>query len=145
MKRMIVVMTCVALFVGLGVRTSYAAEGGTDRPWSASGSGLGVVDNAAGTYVIDGTSNNSHLGRSTFHTEGVLTGGNTFTITAANGDKLVAISSSPTDAIFSGGTGRFQGASGTLITSVTINPDPTDPTNPLRFEIHFTQHGTISY
>jgi hypothetical protein len=138
-------MTCVALFVGFGVGTSYAAKGGTDRPFKASGSGLGVVDPVAGTYVIDGTSKNSHLGRSTFHTEGALTGGNTITITAANGDKLVAIGTSATDAIFSGGTGRFQGASGTLTSSFTITPDPSDPTNPLRFELHFTQHGTISY
>jgi hypothetical protein len=137
MRKIVVSLVCVTLFATLGVGTSFGAAKGTDRPFHASGSGTGVI--TGDRYVIDGTSEGSLLGNSTFHTEGTLGGGNTITITAANGDQLIITTSPSGDENFRGGTGRFADATGTLTTTFTTSPAPGG------FVINFTQEGTISY
>ena len=151
--RKFVVLVCSLLFsllfVALSGSGALGAAKGTNRPWKASGSGHGIITlGTPDTYAIDGTSKNTHLGRSTFHLDGVCTSSPncptdtfTFTIVAANGDTLTASGANNT-ASFTGGTGRFAGASGTVTTTTTsfVLDEST-----LTFETAFTQTGTISY
>ncbi len=67
-------------------------------------------------------------------------------ITTANGDMLfITTTAPPVQESFTGGTGRFADASGTLTTTFTVTEDPSDPTNANRFAISFTQVGALSY
>jgi len=148
MRKFFLLVVCSMSFITLIGSAAFGAANGTDRPWQATGSGNGLF--TAGTpltFTIDGTSNDTHLGRSTFHLDGVCSNEDcsmftfTFTIVAANGDTLNA--SGVNDSVtFTGGTGRFASASGTLTNTATVI---TDPSNPAAFHITFTQTGTISY
>ena len=148
MRKFFVLLVCSVLFVTFSGSSALGAAKGTARPWRATGSGNGLF--TAGTpltFTIDGTSNNTHLGRSTFHLDGVCTNVDcstftfTFTIVAANGDTLNA-SGENESVIFTGGTGRFAAASGTLTNTPTV---VADLNNPAAFHVTFTQTGTISY
>ena len=138
MRKTIAAILIGILFAGLGGATTFSAANGTERPWKASGSGIGMVTDDG--VVIDGTSINNHLGKATFHAESTSDGGFIATVTAANGDQVRIVFPPLGDPFFSGGTGRFAGASGTLINNLTSEtlPDGT-------FTIEFTQTGTISY
>ena len=148
MRKLLVSLVCSLLVVALSGSAALGKAKGTDRPWKASGSGHGIITvGTPDTYTIDGTSKNTHLGRSAFHLDGVCTSSNcrtdtfTFTIVAANGDTLTASGANNT-ASFTGGTGRFAGARGTVTTTATsfVLDEST-----LTFETTFTQTGTISY
>jgi hypothetical protein len=154
MRKLLVVLVGSLLIVALSGSAALGAANGTDRPWKASGSGDGIfTPGTPATFHVDGTSTNAHLGRSTFSVDGVCTNldcsASTFTstIVAANGDTLTVsgISVGPgTDHItFTGGTGRFVGASGTATNTVTSVV--ADPANPLASHFTFRQRGTISY
>jgi hypothetical protein len=148
LKHGLVPLVCLASIAAFSAPTAFASSGGTSRPFKAFGSGTGTtVLGDPVRFVVDGTSNNTHLGRATFHTEGVCLDPNcetssvTITIVAANGDVLTEAGSA-TEGTFTGGTGRFAGATGQVTTAAVATPDPSDP---LRFRITFTQTGTISY
>ncbi len=141
----------------LGTGVAFGAAHGTNRPIKSSGTGSGVITltNDGATYVIDGTLHSSHLGKSTFHVDGICTNADcttsvfTNTIVAANGDTLTSSSTSTGTAdtftnldTTTGGTGRFAGASGSTTTTGTSVADPNDP---FAFSITFTSSGTISY
>jgi hypothetical protein len=151
MRKLFVTLICVASVAAFSAPTALASTGGTSRPFTASGSGTGTtVLGEPATFTVDGTSNGTHLGRSRFHTEGVCldptcaTSTVKITIVAANGD-ILTVAGSATEGTFTGGTGRFAGASGKVTTAFVGTRDPADPSNPLRFRITFTQVGTISY
>jgi hypothetical protein len=133
-----------------------AKAGGTDRPIKDTSSGTISVDPATLAFTADTTGRIAHLGRTTAHLEGVVTptGPLTFTVAgtttavAANGDKLFATfsgsgtndgsgnSEGPEVTAITGGTGRFENASGTEAGSfrTTENGD-----------FFYSQRGTISY
>ena len=107
------------------------------------------------TFDITGVCNLKHLGRTTMHatqTVNVLTGdlNNSPTYTAANGDMLftafVGTSSPPPDVVFQGtetyvgGTGRFEGATGssTLEGTATVDVNGSGTGE-------YTTDGSISY
>jgi hypothetical protein len=139
MRKAIIAMIIGTLLAGLSGGTTFGAANGTERPWRASGTGIGMV--TADGFVIDGTSINTHLGKATFHTVSTSDGGSIATVTAANGDELrLVFGPSGRDGVFSGGTGRFADASGTLINAFVVEslPDGT-------FTIEFTQTGTIGF
>jgi hypothetical protein len=138
MRKTIAAILIGTLFAGLGGGTTFSAPNGTERPWRASGTGIGMVTDEG--VVIDGTSINTHLGKATFHAESTSDGGFIATVAAANGDQLRIVFAPSGEASFSGGTGRFAGASGTLINTLVSEflPDGT-------FTVEFTQTGTISY
>jgi hypothetical protein len=164
--RKAILITGLVLALGvLAPATALAKAGGTDRPIQGNGSGTTVLDLPSLTFTADATGVMSHLGQSTFHFEnGVLTptGPNTFditisvTVTAANGDQLFGdVSGSGTlDAsgnaqgtdvtTFTGGTGRFTGASGSAsgpFTQTLISTNGVTST----FATEFSLSGTISY
>ena len=153
MRKFFITLACSLLLVAVSGAPALAAAKGHDRPWKASGSATGMfTPGTPGTYIVKGTSNNTHLGRGTFQVDGVCTNAAcststfTFTIVAANGDLLTASGESVgnmSHATFTGGTGRFAGASGAITTANV--PSPSDPANPLVFHFTFTQTGSITY
>jgi hypothetical protein len=138
MRKAVAAILFGTLFAAFGGGTTFSAANGTERPWKASGSGIGVFTNDG--LVIDGTSINTYLGKATFHAVSTSDGSLIATVTAANGDQLRIVFEPSGQVIFAGGTGRFADASGTLInTSVEeFLPDGT-------FISTFTQAGTISF
>jgi hypothetical protein len=138
---------------------AFGAANGTDRPLNGSGSGTGVITFAGMvpvSSVIDGTTIQSHLGLSTFHTVNVITGATTADVTTTyvgpNGDTVTftgtstSVFTSPTTLTFTapftvaGSTGRFAGASGSGKVTGTASLN-----SPSTFDLSFTLTGTISY
>jgi hypothetical protein len=165
MRRAIMI---AGLILAVGVLAPVGAlgkAGGTDRPIKGDASGTTVVD--LGTpplsFTADATGSVAHLGRSTFDLDGVLTptGPDTFTIAgtvvlvAANDDELFGTftGSGTNDAsgshgtvttTFTGGTGRFENATGSVtgpFTQVFISTDGTTST----FATDTSFRGAISY
>lgn len=125
------------------------------RPFEGSGTGHGtatVRDDGKITVVADGTQHFTHLGRSTFHSESVCTNPPTCTSgigttvnVAANGDTLIFLETAldgVSTFVITGGTGRFQGATGSASTTGSV---VFDPHNPLKFSFTFESLGTIVF
>ena len=133
LTKVLVAASMVIAIAVLGPVAAFGKAHGTDRPFKARGSGVLVAD-PAGTYVIDGTEQATHMGRVTFHVDGVCTNADcstsTFTTTtrAANGDTVTDSSTSTANGptgftnldTVTGGTGRFAGASGSSTTTGTV-------------------------
>jgi hypothetical protein len=141
-----------------------AAQGGTDRPLRSDGEVTTVLDLCASPFsgTIEGSFRGSHIGNATSALDfviapgtGVQTGSGT--LTAANGDVLVVTFSgiitdtSPTHntstSVFTitGGTGRFEDATGTFtVDAVGANVSTIGCTAILRHTTT-TIDGTISY
>src|SRR5262245_7845191 len=119
--------SCVRSFILLALAAAWPpgplrADG--DRPFRGSAAGIGTGVVPPNGLVIEYTGTATHLGRFTreerlfLNPDGSLTG--TMVFTAANGDELwldfEGALTSPTTAggtyTFTGGTGRFQSASG---------------------------------
>jgi len=126
-------MATAAFFLvlaALAPTSALAKAGGTDRPISASGPGSTTANLATGTFVFEFSGTGSHVGKFTATTEGTIvpTGPGTFALSgnailvAANGDQLTATATATVTvngpvsgvATITGGTGRFEDASGTL-------------------------------
>jgi hypothetical protein len=162
MKRLFVIVALAIGVLGLSATPSLAAEGGTDRPYKSSGSLSGLVDlnpSSPGflSWHVQGSSNSTHLGNAPSEVTGsLLSPGFTGTITAANGDKLFNAfdhdlgTTGPCPAgfvfgenvqVWTGGTGRFANASGSIDVKACTSLDFTTG----EFVITFTTSGTISY
>ena len=154
MRRLVLSFGLIGALVVLPTTAAVAGKGGTNRPFNGSGAGrLIVTDPEAGTFIIRGRANVTHLGLVKVRSKGSFTGENTFafktTFVAANGDKLKTSSTGESaepaftnhDTV-TGGTGRFAGATGQSTTIGTSKPSPTDP-NLVRIKFSFT--GTVSY
>jgi len=156
MRKAIVIAGLILAVAAIAPVGALAKAGGTDRPIKDTSSGTISVDLATLTFTADTTGRIAHLGRSTAHLEGsvtptgplTFTTAGTVTVVAANGDKLFAtFSGSGTNdgsgntegtqvTTITGGTGRFENASGTETGSnrTTANGD-----------FFYSQRGTISY
>lgn len=139
-----------------------ANAGGTDRPIALSQSGTTTVFTApptTGTLLAETTDIGWHLGKATTTLNATIafTGPGAFVINgssvtvAANGDQLfgtltgAGTQGSPISAsvTIDGGTGRFEGASGSL-TGTIINV-LVSPGVPTVFDTTASFEGTISY
>ena len=157
MKKLTAVFVVACVFTLFGVGSAQAAESGTARPFRCDGTGTFVFDPGAGTVSFSNVQVCTHLGLSTSQGSGSFSssgGSFSFPWVAANGDvlkstvvstvsELTQTSFTLTNAItFNGGTGRFQEASGSVMSvdHATISPD-----NPLVYTNTFTAEGTISY
>ena len=138
-------LAAVASFTIAAAGPASAAKGGRDRPLKGSGSGVGTVTVFDGGYriTIEGTQHLTHLGRSTYRVDTVCDPDCTGTAVnvAANGDTYTT-TLVPGGEIITGGTGRFEGATGRQVSTGTT---VFDPTNPLQFTNTFKTQGTISY
>ena len=128
----------VMLFLLLGTIPASAVE----RPFALNGAGVAtLITDESGNLIganATGSGTATHLGQWTVSgpvkytpDNGVLRSSGEATITAANGDKLLMQIDGILDPIagvdqgvfyFVGGTGRFEGASGSANFIVTINP-----------------------
>jgi hypothetical protein len=153
MRKFFAMLAVVLAIAALSTGVALGSPHGTDRPLKGSGSAVNTFA-VNGTFVGEGSAQITHLGRSSVHIEGVLTGATTSafttTVVAANGDTLTtsgtgALTGPSTFAnleTITGGTGRFAGASGTFTDTGTF---VLDPSNPNRVSLTFTLTGTISY
>jgi hypothetical protein len=143
------------------------AAGGTDLPIRGTGSGISVTTFAAtpgdpATFVTEDRAKLSHLGDSTLHVVGTSTLtasgvdlAGTVTIVAANGDELTlsfsgsgVMTETGLDATsvgeITGGTGRFEDASGTITHEAELTiTDLSPPT--VTASVVSTFYSTISY
>jgi hypothetical protein len=135
---------------------AFAAGGATDRPFRLTSTSTGFTDLTTGDFFNDGTVTGTHFGTGSIHTEGNLIEVDyVTTITAANGDLLIsrfADFANPGDLVcptdfdafavtqsFTGGTGRFTGATGTFFVSGCMHLEGTASSG------FVTGVGTISY
>jgi hypothetical protein len=163
MRKAIMIAGLVLALGVLAPATALGKASGTDRPVKGSASGTTVVDLGTGGFTSEATGVVAHLGKSTFHLDGVITptGPDTFTIAGsvvtvgANGDELFGTfngsgtatasgSEGTVTTTFSGGTGRFANASGSIsgpFTQVFLSTDGTTAT----FATDVSFRGTVSY
>lgn len=155
MRKLAALLMVLAVAV-VGTGEAFGAAKGTDRPFNGSGSFSGLATIVGGdiTVTVDGTQHFTHVGRSTYHVDGVCLNADctsavaTTTNVAANGDTLIFRETATPGIPFStfvilGGTGRFAGATGGGTT--TGPPLVFDQSNPLAFTGTFESRGTISY
>ena len=128
-----------------------AGAGGSSRPFRGDAEGVVTGVSQAGALVVQAAGTATHLGAFT-RTEYVFVNGfnisGTIIFTAANGDQLwVAFAgafTSPTTAqgtyTFTGGTGRFAGATGSAAFAATTGTTPDGVTH-----VAATFTGNISY
>lgn len=162
--RKVIMLAGLVLVVGvLAPAAALAKAGGADRPIKDNSSGTNVVNLGDLSFAIDATGTTSHLGRTTSHFDGTLTrtGPETLdlagsvTVVAANGDKLygtlsgsatveAAGNSGPVVVTFTGGTGRFEGATGGYAGTFSQVVQSSTATS-VTFAIRYSLRGTISY
>ena len=140
MKRLTKIRTLIlTLFLLLGMIPASAVE----RPFAINGSGVAtLIVNESGVptgAIATGAGTATHVGQWTVSgdvkytpdSNGVLHSSGLATLTAANGDKLLFQIDGILDPVagtdqgvfhFVGGTGRFEGATGSINFVVTINP-----------------------
>ena len=164
-RALLILISVLALAVAVP-EVAAAKAGGTDRPLTARSVGTTTLDTSTAPFPAtgEGTSRVTHLGKTTYSIDYTFTPGapGTFTVAgtgewvAANGDQVFwtftgsgvntgpETSDTPVDATITGGTGRFEGASGSFsgivfsqVTSVVGTTVTADQTSTLR--------GTISY
>jgi hypothetical protein len=167
----LILMSLLALAI-VAPGAAVAKPGGADRPWKGKGSGTTTFNVATTPFPgsTDGSARLSHLGRTSYSSNFAVTlsGGflSTFTITgtqtlvAANGDMLFLSftgagtftgvfgpgQTSETMLIYTvtGGTGRFDDATGTL--SGTVSTNVASVSGATATGSHtFTAEGRISY
>ena len=138
----------VALLVMLTPASALAKPKSRDKLVTGPISGTTTVDLAAGTATGEGTARLSHIGRSRYRLDGTFVStsptsasvSGTGSLVAANGDRLfgtytgtlteiVPLVSSHSSLVFTvtGGTGRFEHATGSLTSqadNVVISSDP---------------------
>lgn len=164
MRKIAIALSLMLSVVALDVGVALAAANGTDRPYADTGSAVLSIDLGTLTVALAGTRHATHLGLSTWTTSNVAIDlsnlpliGVTFDddITAANGDVLYTTAVATIDAstlgvsplafsaveTITGGTGRFEGASGSFAGTGSVDLDLSTLTGLLTF----TSTGAISY
>ena len=149
-KKHVMLIALGACLVGLSVLGS--TKNPVERPFKGVNHQTLVItlDNNGVPVVweVFGTANCTHLGLSenqgggTYNQDGTPKG--TGVLTAANGDQLFWSGGVAT--AFTGGTGRFEGATGTVTTvSMEIVFRPDSPPGTLVGDIVIYNEGTITY
>jgi hypothetical protein len=166
MRKIAAAFSALLLLTVFNAGAALGAANGTNRPYNDSGSAILSINLATLEVALAGTRNATHLGLSTSTASNVmidLSGlgqnliGVTFndTITAANGDELYTTATSTIDISnlgtgplafsavenITGGTGRFDGASGSFTSTGSVTLDLSTGTGLLTFK----STGTISY
>jgi hypothetical protein len=167
MRRAITLASLILAIVVLIPASALAKSKGTNRPFKVTVSMTSVSNLETSTNHYEGTITGSHFGKGTiegngsfsFNEFGSFNYGDSFVITAANGDKLFGeskgtVTAGPEGFLVSsdvnveqpitGGTGRFAGASGVL--TGTYPEVVTSFEGPLlTFNVTGSTAGSISY
>ena len=164
--RAFVVLIGVLALIFAVPQVAAAKSKGTDRPLKGPGSGTTTFDTSTAPFPAtgEGTAQMSHLGKVTYSLDYTLTpeAGGTFSLAgtsefvAANGDKFFATftgsvpptgpgtSDATANSTITGGTGRFEGASGSFITTVFTEVTSTVGST-VTADQTLRSRGTISY
>jgi hypothetical protein len=149
-KRVILVslLSCV-----LGLTGIASQKNPVERPLKALDQYQIVFNLDDGTYMAKGSGHVTHGGNFTSHLEGewiwidevpvAITG--LGTITMANGDQLLFESQPDGSDAITGGTGRFDGASGSTTTQMVGDPIVTIGEDTITMEATGRTEGTVSY
>jgi len=149
----------VAISLALAALNVATAVSAAEASVPIKGTGKGIVrfDTATGALTVEKSGVSSQLGKYTVRIEGnatrsedgVFTGSGTATFVAANGDQLWGtFTSSGRDGkttsliTFTGGTGRFANASGTMTMDCDQGPARQEG-SVLVFDVNCTHQGTI--
>ena len=162
-RRTILLTGLVLAVSSLIPSAAQARARGTDRPLRGTGDGITTLNLATGSFTSSATEIISHLGKVTSSNSGtiVVTGPGTFatsadfTIVAPNGDQLFltgtgtgTFTPEASDTSFvttiTGGTGRFEGASGMTTASVHGTTVSSDGVTLITHTLSRSS-GTISY
>jgi hypothetical protein len=168
MRKIAVAFSAMFLVTVVAPGVTLGAANGTDRPYADSGSAILSINLATLEVALAGTRNATHLGLSTAEASNVTIdlsqlGQNLIgvifdnTITAADGDELYTTAAATIDITpilsggtslpfsdvedIAGGTGRFEGASGSFGSTGSVTLNLATGTGVLTF----TSTGTISY
>ena len=164
MRKIAVALSVVLSLVVLDVGVAVGASHGTDRPYTDTGTAILSIDLGTGTVALAGTRHATHLGNSTWTAANIVIDASNLplvgvtyedTITAANGDTLTTTAAATIDIstlgtsplaflaveTITGGTGRFEGASGSFTVTGFVDLDLSTGTGVLTF----TSSGAISY
>lgn len=127
------------------------AKNQVPRPFKIRACSTAVVNAATGSYEARGHGVATHLGRYIVQGWGIWGGGagggaGHGVFTAANGDRLY-YEDTPAQVTFTGGTGRFQGASGGFTFVVEpVGPPIVDPVaGTITMSFRWKGRGTITY
>ena len=165
--RALLILISVLALVVVAPQFAAAKPGGTDRPFKGSTSGTDTFDVSTAPFAAigEGSGQLPHLGKTTYSTDYEIVPGapGTFSIAdgtieyvAANGDRLFAdftgsvqvtdpgSTEGTLDFVITGGTGRFENASGSYTTAVsTVQTSVVGTT--VTQDHTTTSRGTISY
>lgn len=169
MRKIAAAFSAMLLMTVLPAGMALGAANGTNRPYTDSGSAILTINLATLQVALAGTRNATHLGLSTSTASnvaidlsglgsGVIGVNYDDTITAANGDNVYTTATvtidisnllaGSTDPLpfsvvenITGGTGRFDGASGSFTSTGTATLSLATGTGVLSFQ----SAGTISY
>jgi hypothetical protein len=164
--RAILILISVVALVIAAPEVAAAKAGGTDRPLKGPGSGTTTFDTSTVPFPAtgEGTARISHLGKTTYSLDYTITpgAGGTFSVAgtaefvAANGDSVFTsfsgsgqgtgpqTSVATVGSTITGGTGRFEGASGSFTTTVLTETTSVVGTTVTANQT-LTSRGTISY
>jgi hypothetical protein len=140
-------LIAASMLLALTVVPSTAAQAGGfshARPFIGAGRATLVVDPETGSFVIDGRVIATEIGVARLHSEGFFTGEDTFqlasTFTGSHGNTITTVTTGQTFALdngdvkfkdqdqVTGGTCRFDGATGKTTTVGISHPHADDPT-----------------
>jgi hypothetical protein len=164
--RALLILIGVMALVVAAPEVAAAKAGGTDRPARGKGSGTTTFDTSTVPFAAtnQGTARIAHLGNTTYSSDYTITpgAGGTFSVAgttefvAANGHRLFTeftgsghgtgptTSEATVHGTITGGTGRFEGASGSLTTDVLTETTSVVGTTVTANQTT-TSRGTISY
>jgi len=168
-KRAGTAIVLAALVLGLAVigpGPALAHAGGTDRPVMGTASGTARFNLLTNSFMVELTGTTTHVGLYSAHSEGsgafapdlTFAGTGEASIVAANGDEIHATTTLTTSSFapgafehtstsvltVTGGTGRFEDATGTLTTHLDTTPIGVEGATVIA-HAEGTIEGSVSY
>jgi hypothetical protein len=154
MTRKMTIAILVLALCALLLPSALIAKKLVERPWKDKGQFTNTVNLLDGSCVLEGSGHATHVGRYTLQGSAQInfeegTGSGSGIVTAANGDQLFYHSEAEFAGTFSGGTGRFEGATGDFILvcdppEITYENENGIPMMIMKYT-NVTGTGTITY
>lgn len=152
MTRKMTIAILVLALCALLLPSTLIAKDKVERPWKVKGHTTARVNLSTGDWVSEDWGQATHIGRYTNEASGETVDGvpsGSGIVTAANGDQLFFNVGPPGTVTFTGGTGRFEGATGGFIfvsdpPEITYEPEDGIPTTMI-IKYSYTATGTLTY
>ena len=147
MTRKMSIAILVLALCALLLPSTLIAKKLVERPFKVKGHTTVRVNLSNGDWVSEDWGEGTHIGRFTNEGSGRTVDGvpsGSVIVTAANGDQLFCHVGPPGTVTFTGGTGRFEGATGGFIT-VDGPYEITEEDGTMIIKYTYTGTGTITY